>query len=366
MLWIMSLYLPNFRLIGLASLSLSSQVKVKRVVQETQLFVCFKHLPDGIITTAFYLLPISTQPIPTPSSIEEAWKSLPALFETGLLDSQPLHSLERLLHYIYAPMLMVSGQKSAVEELPVKEEEGKELATRKGRENRTMQLKAESRSSRMHLRDELLINVQKFTSSIQQTLQQVEGKVKLDIPHINQQPNTAAKDPSLVAQLEATVEGWSRVVSLTIDEQSKKTPQGNGPLAEIDLWKEYNSAFSALFEQIQTQAAQNILDVLKMAGSNVHSTFEISRNELNRYYVEARDNVKFLGTLERHFKNIAHGASFAAVMDTIPALMNSLRMVWVISRHYNTDERMVPLMERIAWELCERVARVVNIRTIFK
>lgn len=34
-------------------------------------------------------------------------------------------------------------------------------------------------------------------------------------------------------------------------------------------------------------------------------------------------------------------------------------------RHYNKDERMVPLMERIAWELAERVTPVINIRTIF-
>lgn len=34
-------------------------------------------------------------------------------------------------------------------------------------------------------------------------------------------------------------------------------------------------------------------------------------------------------------------------------------------RHYNKDERMVPLMERIAWELAERVTRVINVRTIF-
>ena len=47
-------------------------------------------------------------------------------------------------------------------------------------------------------------------------------------------------------------------------------------------------------------------------------------------------------------------------------MMNALRMVWIISRHYNRDERMVPLMERIAWELAERVARVINVRTLFK
>ena len=54
------------------------------------------------------------------------------------------------------------------------------------------------------------------------------------------------------------------------------------------------------------------------------------------------------------------------VIDTVPSMMNALRMVWIISRHYNNDERMVPLMERIAWELAERVARVIQVRTIYK
>ena len=41
-------------------------------------------------------------------------------------------------------------------------------------------------------------------------------------------------------------------------------------------------------------------------------------------------------------------------------------MVWIISRHYNKDERMVPLMERIAWEVAERVARVINIKKVLR
>ena len=45
-------------------------------------------------------------------------------------------------------------------------------------------------------------------------------------------------------------------------------------------------------------------------------------------------------------------------------MMNSLRMVWIISRHYNKDERMVPLMELIAWQLAERVSRNVNIKVL--
>ena len=54
------------------------------------------------------------------------------------------------------------------------------------------------------------------------------------------------------------------------------------------------------------------------------------------------------------------------VIDTLPSMMNALRMVWIISRHYNWDECMVPLMERIAWELAERVQRVVQVRTLYQ
>lgn len=63
---------------------------------------------------------------------------------------------------------------------------------------------------------------------------------------------------------------------------------------------------------------------------------------------------RFLTTLERHFKNISQG-SFSITLDTLPSMMNAIRMVWVISRHYNTDERMVPLMELVAGEIASKV-----------
>ena len=192
--------------------------------------------------------------------------------------------------------------------------------------------------------------------------------MKLEVPYIElgENPAVVAQDRGVLIQLETAMEKWSRIISKTVDEQQKKVPQGNGPLAEIDFWKERSSALSAVYEQVKLPAVQHVLAILKETNVASFSNFEYHRSELNKYYLEARDNVKFLGTLERHLKNLAHGANFTIVLETLPALMNSLRMVWVISRHYNTDERMVPMMERIAWEICERVARVVNVKTVFR
>ena len=42
--------------------------------------------------------------------------------------------------------------------------------------------------------------------------------------------------------------------------------------------------------------------------------------------IEAKDNTKFLATLERHFKTLS-GGSFAAILDTLPTMLNAVRMV---------------------------------------
>lgn len=66
------------------------------------------------------------------------------------------------------------------------------------------------------------------------------------------------------------------------------------------------------------------------------------------------------------FQNLATGANFALILETIPPLMDSLQIVWMLSCYYNTYERMAPLMERIAWQLCERVAQAIDVNEIFK
>ena len=59
--------------------------------------------------------------------------------------------------------------------------------------------------------------------------------------------------------------------------------------------------------------------------------------------VEAKDNVKFLQTLERHFKNLENG-SLQTIVETLPSLLNAIRMVWIISHnplHFDMIEQCV-------------------------
>lgn len=326
----------------------------------------YEHFPEDFVDgSAFYFLRNTTGPVPLPSNVYEAEDMLPPLFDFGSLNDQSLLMLEQLLTLVYMPLLSHNGCHRS--------DASSDTSGDKRREShRTSITASESQSEDSHnktqLRDEFLMNMQKFSSHINRTIHQLEGDVRLEMPDlvIGDDIAEVAKDTGLVSTLEETLHNWEVTISSALELHLKKIPQGNGPLAEIDFWRERNATLSAIAEQLKLPTVKKVVAVLMKVNSESMAGFEYHRAELNKYYTEAKDNVRFLSTLERHFKNLAHGAGFNIVLETIPSMMNALRMVWIISRHYNRDERMVPLMERIAWELSERVAKTVSIRTILK
>ncbi|NXJ08832.1 DYH10 protein, partial [Odontophorus gujanensis] len=192
--------------------------------------------------------------------------------------------------------------------------------------------------------------------------------IKLDMPAVNLdgEVSVLATVPEVVEALESCAKTWQKLISTALEEQLKKVPQGDGPLAEIDLWCVRHAVLSGLHEQTKLPEVEKVLAILQEAESEHVRGLLIVLNDLREHCVEALDNVRFLSTLVHHLKNLIDGTDFNVVLDTISSLMNALRMVWIMSRHYNTDERMVPLMERIAWEISKQVCKSVDLHTLFK
>lgn len=313
-------------------------------------------------TNAVYFHRTTAGPVPLPSSLEEANEMMPNLFEFGSLnENATLLMLDQVLQNVFLPALSYSGTRY---ETGTNGDSAGETTPRKG----TPMTDPATSGGRVVIRDEFLINLQKFANHIGRTMQQLAGDIHLKMPELALCDDIVllSRNQELLPRLEDTLHDWQITMASALEQQLNHTPQGNGTLAEMDFWRERNATLSALVEQLKRPQVVKVMAILAQTSSDSLATFEYHKNELTKYYVEAKDNVRFLMTLERHFKNLAHGASFKVILETIPSLMNALRMVWIISRHYNRDERMVPLMERIAWELAERVAKVVNVRTIFK
>uniref|UniRef100_A0A8D2LCC4 Dynein axonemal heavy chain 10 n=1 Tax=Varanus komodoensis TaxID=61221 RepID=A0A8D2LCC4_VARKO len=293
-----------------------------------------------------------------PNDLIEANDVLPDVLEYGMLSSNTLLMLKQL--FVFLPAMCHNQYNADYPELETSEGDNPQPSVK--------MKKLVALDSFQTMRNEFLMNMQKFLSHIQRTIQQIEGEIKLAMPTIclEGDVNDLANDRDVVETLETQVNNWIMLISSVDEGLLRKVPQGNSPLAEIDLWRERNAALSALTEQIKLPLFKKVLQVLDTANIGIVENLQIVLNELCKHHVEAVDNVRFLSTLERHLKNLTHGTSFSVVLDTVPSLMNALRMVWIISRHYNKDERMIPLMERIAWEISARVCKAVDLRTLFK
>ncbi|TRY94050.1 hypothetical protein DNTS_011956 [Danionella cerebrum] len=340
---------------------------IRNADQQTQnvgdIYVLYSSVTSLSKDLSYVLCP---ETIPEPLNIDEANMLMPKMVEFGMIGDHPLKTLSGVLNHVYLPLLSVN--QLMVSDGGYHEATGSEdkEAGCKANFDETQQ-SVEPRGA-FEVRDDLLHSTHKFLQVIDQTLQQLEGEFKLDIPEIDVDGDLQVllSSPGMVDKLEQCGMNWHTQITIVIEEQKRKKPQGPGPLAEIEFWRESVAVFSGLCEQLNMPVVKKILAVMTRADSFIMQELEKTTADLRKYQDEAVNNAQFLSTVERHFRNLVTGVDFKVVLDTIPELMKGLRMIWILSRHYNTDERMASLMERIAWELSERVARVVDVRVLFK
>ncbi|XP_063171723.1 dynein axonemal heavy chain 10 [Candoia aspera] len=339
---------------------------VKQEVYNLYYHMAVNDIPEDFVEsdTVFFLRE-TAETVTEPNDLVEANDTLPEVLEYGMLTNYTLVMLKQIFALVFLPAMC--HNQYGLDEFSIYLESDKA----EGDDSQLTQKVSKKPlvlDTFQTLRNEFLMNMQKFLTHIQRTIQQIEGEIKLDMPSISLEGdvNDLADDQMVAESLETLANGWLVLIASANEELQKKVPQGNGPLAEIDLWRERNATLSALTEQIKLPIVKKVLQVLEVLNTGIVENLQLVINELCKHHVEAVDNVRFLSTLERHLKNLTHGTGFNVVLDTIPSLMNALRMVWIISRHYNKDERMVPLMERIAWEISARVCKVVDLRTLFK
>jgi dynein heavy chain len=320
----------------------------------------------------------------------------------GCLESTFLKDLELMMREIYVPVLTKSQDKERVgsatghrrsltdpeagdEKKAEKEgsegktsdagaeevEDGKEAAdvtvlvaaamTLSGEEQHAINLPAP-------IQDEILASAVKFSGHVHQTVMQVYGNVNIRVPPVDLDDMDAIQNkPEVIGTLEAAVDDWCKIIDNIIQEENSRQYETKYPMAEIDFWRDRSSKVSTVCEQLQLQAVRRVIEVLE-----VHDTPVIAGPEgyqekftrLQQMHVVAKDNVKFLTTLERHFKNLASG-SMLTIVETLPSLLNAIRMVWIISRFFNTDAYMEPLMKRIADQIADKVEEQINVGQIF-
>jgi len=131
---------------------------------------------------------------------------------------------------------------------------------------------------------------------------------------------------------------------------------------------------STLHQQLSLPIVETVKERLKLYKPEIGDTLALDINNfehqfrlLTNQYNEAKDNEKFLSTLERQFKNfsIEGPEGLKIIEETIPSLMNGLKLIWTISRHYKTDNKMENLFVKITNEIAQKVEKQIRIDKLF-
>lgn len=93
---------------------------------------------------------------------------------------------------------------------------------------------------------------------------------------------------------------------------------------------------------------RNVVGILHCAKARSIRPWLVLDSRITEAANEAKDNVKYLYTLEKYFGPLSKCDPLSLV-EIIPSLMNSVRMIHSVSQYYNTSERMTSLFVKVGF-----------------
>lgn len=136
------------------------------------------------------------------------------------------------------------------------------------------------------------------------------------------------------------------------DDAGGRRNKDDGPRSELLFWRQRAQKFSTIIDQLQTKECKTILGVLREAKATDEAAHRVLKswrsvdNEITDAANEAKDNVKYLGTLDKYMSVLYEGTT-EEVTESLQPLLHNVKMMQQISRYYNTEQRMTTLFVKI-------------------
>ncbi|XP_065102327.2 dynein axonemal heavy chain 5 [Paramisgurnus dabryanus] len=157
-----------------------------------------------------------------------------------------------------------------------------------------------------------------------------------------------ANSTEALEKIETCMKTWIKQIEQVLAEsdQLRKEADDLGPRAELDHWKKRMSRFNYLLDQLKSSDVKAVLGVLIVAKSKLIKVWRELDIRITDAANEAKDNVKYLYTLEK-FCDPLYNSNPVSMVEAIPGLINAIRMIHSISRYYNTSEKITSLFVKV-------------------
>ena len=143
------------------------------------------------------------------------------------------------------------------------------------------------------------------------------------------------------------VEGWCTQITRYLNEVPAEQASRDklpGPRQVLEHWRGRMTRLTSITEQLKTREVKNVLACLASVAKNDRTDDTVRQGVftlLRRWKQvdiaiteganEAKDNMKYLFTLDKFIEPL-YLADPTAISDTLPALLNSIKMIHTIAR----------------------------------
>lgn len=217
----------------------------------------------------------------------------------------------------------------------------------------------------------------KFCKELSEAISSLSGVIQLrkynskwekdaeTISRLSSNQNARNVDQDMKKHFQDLFKEWLEEIDKYLVENENKVgkPKNKdvGPRSELDYWRKRMQKLTCLSEEMRSPHCLTVQKVLgninKSSGDSAESNIYLLQSQwrtqdmkVTEALNEAKDNVKYLTTLEQ-FIDPLYNDNPGVVMDTLPALMNSIKMIHTIARYYNTNDRMTDLFKKITGQM---------------
>ena len=216
---------------------------------------------------------------------------------------------------------------------------------------------------------EFLDGATKFGNMLSEVVNNLQGGVELKKPEkryadLELKPNTfnkLAQDPEATAHFEAILEDWCVQTEklLEEDDSSYSLADESGPDTEIEFWRNRMAKLNSVMEQLKLKECKMVLGVSMAARFKSSRQWKAIDVKVTDATNEAKDNVKYLNTLEKSLEPLYKGTPHN-IIEALPTLMNNIKMMHTIARYYNTTERLTMLFKKITNKMIHNCRQFVQ------
>ncbi|XP_071749938.1 dynein axonemal heavy chain 10 [Lepeophtheirus salmonis] len=218
-------------------------------------------------------------------------------------------------------------------------------------------------------------HIKKFANEIDKLIGDIPGEALIEIPYSVYAlyktpflPEDSENDEETLAILSNTVWKWTEEIAKILEDINEKQ-KGNDSTGsddsclisdEIIEWDEKLTRLKSLVNQLSVPWIDKVISILIRGQIPQAEEFKRHCTQVHILLEEAEDNVKFLRTISQPTDILATSNDFTDMIGLLPTLMSSIRNIWVISKHYNTDKKICGLITKITNIIVSRVKEFIK------